>query len=60
MTPEEVIEMADYLGINIKTEYDLLWIARQACARSLASYSGGPLLGAATSGAHPCAASYRL
>ena len=30
MTPEEVMEMADYLGINVKTEYDLLWIARQA------------------------------
>ena len=29
VTPEEVIEMADYLGINLKTEYDLLWIARQ-------------------------------
>jgi len=29
VTPEEVIEMADYLGINIKTEYDLLWVARQ-------------------------------
>ena len=35
MTPEEVIEMADYLGINIKTEYDLLWIARQACVPRL-------------------------
>lgn len=30
ITPEEVMEMADYLGIDVRTEYDLLWIAKQA------------------------------
>ena len=24
------MEMADYLGIDVRTEYDLLWIAKQA------------------------------
>jgi len=37
VTPEEVIEMADYLGINLKTEYDLLWVARQAVTAPLPS-----------------------
>eukprot|EP00656_Telonema_subtile_P037273 TRINITY_DN41453_c0_g1_i1.p1 TRINITY_DN41453_c0_g1~~TRINITY_DN41453_c0_g1_i1.p1 ORF type:complete len:315 (+),score=57.53 TRINITY_DN41453_c0_g1_i1:40-984(+) len=30
VTPEEVLDMAAYLGIDVPTEYDLLWIAKQA------------------------------
>jgi len=29
--------MADYLGINMKTEYDLLWVARQAVTAPLSN-----------------------
>ena len=35
VTPEAVLEMAQYLGIDVESEWDLLWVARECLVEPL-------------------------